>query len=47
MVRKRIKSKSTKLGKEKQEKMTFIRALEIAKACDNIPPSIEDFVKDE
>ena len=37
MVRKRIKSKPVLMGK-KEEKIAYMKALEAAKACDNLPP---------
>ena len=37
MVRKRIKSESVFMGKEKEE-IDYMIKCEIAKACDNLPP---------
>ena len=45
MVRKRTKSKPIQLGKK--EEMMYQEACRIAKACDNLPPLKEDFVKNE
>ena len=45
MVRKRAKSKPVQLGKE--QKMKYIRACEIAKALDNLPPLIDDFIDND
>ena len=41
MVRKRIELKPVLVGK-KEKKVDYMRALEIARACDNLPPLIED-----
>ena len=41
MVRKRTESKSVLMGKE-TKKIDYMRECEIAKACDNLPPLIED-----
>ena len=43
MVRKRIEPKPIQLGEE--EEIAYRRACEIARACDNLPPLREDFVK--
>ena len=45
MVRKRAKLKPVQLGEE--EKMRYRKACEIAIACDNLPPLIEDFKENE
>ena len=45
MVRKRAKLKPVQLGEE--EKMRYLKACEIAIACDNLPPLIEDFMKND
>ena len=37
MVRKRIELESVLMGK-KEEKIVYMKALEVAKACDNLPP---------
>ena len=42
MVRKRTQSESVQLGK-KETQMTYERAVEIARACDNLPPLKEDY----
>ena len=41
MVRKRTELKPFFVGKKEKE-VAYMRALEIAKACDNLPPLIED-----
>ena len=46
MVRKRIESKPFFVGK-KEEKIDYMKACEIAKACDNLPPLIEEFIKEK
>ena len=46
MVRKRAKSKPLQLGKEEEE-IAYLKACEIAKACDNLPPLREEFEKNE
>lgn len=43
MVRKRVKSKPIQLGKK--EEIAYLKAIEIARACDNLPPSREEFIK--
>ena len=43
MVRKRIKFKSFQLGKK--EEIAYMKAKEIARYCDNLPPLKEDFIK--
>ena len=30
----------------KEQEIAYMRAYEIAKACDNLPPLIEDFIKE-
>ena len=45
MVRKRVKSEPIQLGKE--EEIKYMKACEIAIACDNLPPLIEDFKENE
>ena len=43
MVRKRTEFKPVLVGQKGQEKkVDYMRALEIARACDNLPPLIED-----
>ena len=41
MVRKRTELKPVLVGK-KEKKVDYMRVLEIARACDNLPPLIED-----
>ena len=31
----------------KKEKLAYMKAVEIAKACDNLPPLVEDFIKND
>ena len=31
----------------KKERLAYMKAVEIAKACDNLPPLLEDFIKNE
>ena len=45
MVSNRIKSKPIQLGKK--EEIAYIKACEIARACDNLPPLIEDYIKEK
>tara|TARA_Y100000310_G_scaffold319420_1_gene374663 strand:+ start:740 stop:877 length:138 start_codon:yes stop_codon:yes gene_type:complete len=45
MVRKRIEFKPIQLGAK--EKIAYTKACEIAKACDNLPPIIEEKENDE
>ena len=45
MVSNRIKFKPVQLGQE-EEKLAYMKAVEIAKACDNLPPLFEDFKKE-
>ena len=44
MVRNRAEPESLFVG-QKEEEIAYMRAVEIAKACDNLPPLKEDFVK--
>ena len=30
-----------------KEKLAYMKAVEIAKACDNLPPLVEDFIKND
>ena len=30
-----------------EEQMKYLKACEIARACDNLPPLIEDFIKEK
>ena len=46
MDRKRIRDKSKPLLMG-QEEIAYMKAVEIAKACDNLPPLIEDFKKEK
>ena len=45
MVSDRVELEPILMG-EKQ-KIAYIKACEIAKACDNLPPLIEDFIKEK
>ena len=45
MVRKRTELKPILVGKK--EEIEYMRACELARACDNLPPLIEDFIKEK
>ena len=45
MVSDRIKLEPILVGKK--EEIEYMRACEIARACDNLPPLIEDFIKEK
>ena len=46
MVRKRTQPQPLLMGQE-EEKMSYVRACEIARACDNLPPLRKEFEKNE
>ena len=46
MVRKRAELKPILVGK-REEEIAYVKACEIARYCDNLPPLKEKFIKDE
>ena len=45
MVSNRIKPQPVQLGEK--EKLAYMKAVEIANACDNLPPLLEGFKKEK
>ena len=47
MDRKGIRNKLESLFMGEKEMNRYLKALEISKVCDNLPPDIKNFIKDE
>ena len=47
MDRKRIRNKSKPIQLGQKEQLAYMKAVEKAEACDNLPPLVEDFINNE